>query len=1009
MVRKFLTIFVVERVHYMRRTTIGRCLRRTSAPVLTALALALAPAMPASADSASARIRAADGANQGGSVQASLARAFASGSHIAGSALGAIRPGTLHTGTAAGTQWAIATFDPAESASPQDAAKFQDGASSGVFSKTGGSWHLVSTGMYGCASGLPASLKSAWHITAPAACDASPGAQSAAAKSALAAMPAATRAKAAAATANRTAASATAASATDPADLGSTIAAIALSQVGVQTNPPVPNFNTVDCNPYSTMVAGFSSDADGCGYDSSFGVTNQNETWCSDFAKWVWQQAGVTADMNTLNAGATSFYSWAVAQGQNPQIDAGTFAPGDAVLFYYPGDFPGYADHVGLISAVHADGSIDMVNGDFAGEAAVNVQYAQNITDLSAFAASVENPGEQWVLVAPPAAAQQPNPTGRMDAATVAVDGATGAFHASGSVPGGTITGYYWTFGDTRMTNEDGADVTHVFSEPGAYTATVTITSSFGTTTTIRKNIRVVSASAGVQSAPVDEVWYDPLPVAQYTFVRSHGALAVDYWNGGQWIQWAVPGNPDANGAITALTYPDTANADVNTAHAFYRAANGSLAETSQTTSGWKTRILPGSAIAGGAVNATTTSGGDAEVFFVNAQGRLSADTESAAGWSTKVLTPAHVQNPGSLILADTTSGPVLLGAGPGNLMTASQQTGPVWATEPLPFFASAGSSLAAATTPAGTAEVFYTTPTGTLGAATQSANRNWTASTLPGSPKATGGKAATSYLLPAVLPAQVGDFPNPPGTLTDTSVAEPLGMEVFYLTATGAPAVTYDDGTGWQAKTLPGTGEEIEGAGAYQVDEEASNLFLNNAGTITEETTGARSGDPSGTWAASNVLPSTPATWANQIILYAADPADAAIAKASAAASGLPASQVTTSYATAWADALDGNYIVYAVGAPALRALYSNVCGWANPSGLPGGGTPFSYILGPVNTLAAVGPGMYVDSVGQTAADTQAITTDQAYYALHGALPPGVTALPTQAGSTRVCAGSPN
>ena len=33
-------------------------------------------------------------------------------------------------------------------------------------------------------------------------------------------------------------------------------------------------------------------------------MQNENETWCSDFTKWVWQQAGVTADMNTLNAGA---------------------------------------------------------------------------------------------------------------------------------------------------------------------------------------------------------------------------------------------------------------------------------------------------------------------------------------------------------------------------------------------------------------------------------------------------------------------------------------------------------------------------------------------------------------------------------------------------------------------------------------------------------------------------------------------------------------------------------
>ena len=139
-------------------------------------------------------------------------------------------------------------------------------------------------------------------------------AQRASAQGALAALPAPARAAAKAASAAKTAT----APAASTADLGQQIAAIALSQVGVEDTPAVTNFNGVDCDPYSTLVAGFSADSDGCGYDTGFGVENENETWCSDFNKWVWQQAGITADMNTLNAGAVSFYDWAVAERPDP-------------------------------------------------------------------------------------------------------------------------------------------------------------------------------------------------------------------------------------------------------------------------------------------------------------------------------------------------------------------------------------------------------------------------------------------------------------------------------------------------------------------------------------------------------------------------------------------------------------------------------------------------------------------------------------------------------------------
>jgi hypothetical protein len=971
--------------------------------VLAGLALLSAmmsfAAVPASAAQAAAQPAARHAATaQPSSVASALARAFEAGRHVPGSAVGGIRPGTLHVGTANGQQWAIASFTPAASAAPKLSASFQDGAATGVFTEASGVWHLVRTGLYGCGDGLPGALKTAWQLTTPAACTASATSQRTAAQRALADLPASVRASAA-----KTAAPAAGTPAAGTASLRQTIAAIALSQVGVSDTPVVSNFNGVDCDPYSTLVAGFSADSDGCGYNTTFGVEDENETWCSDFNKWVWQQAGITADMNTINAGAVSYYDWAVAQGQTPELDTGTPQVGDSIVFFSPGSFPGFADHVGIVTSVSADGTIDMVNGDFAATPDVHAEYDTGITNLSAFAASVEGPGEQWAIVTPPTAAQQPAPTGHMSGPKVAVAGTTGSFHISGTVPGGSVTGYYWTFGDGRTTNATGTDVAHVFSEPGTYTASVTITSSFGTIVTLTQNVKVLAPSSSVASVPYDGIWYDPLPVMQYTFTRSAGGLAVDSWDGGSWLQLAVPGDPSATGDLTALSYPDAANADAMTPHAYYRGADGSLAQTYVSTAGWVTEELPGSPAAGSAIDATTTASGYPEVFFVNAKDQLAVTAQSSAGWATDTLSAVPVADPGSLALTDTTSGPRIFGIGTGGLVTVTSQAGPLWLTLPLPAIAAHGSSLAAITSPAGQAGVFYTSHTGSLAEATQ-AGLSWHVTSLPGAPAATGGLAATTYLLPSVLPATPGDFPNPPGTLTDSSVAVPLGTEAFYLTASGSPAVTYDDGTGWRTATLPGTGASVAGATAYQVEEEPSDLFLTGPGGLTEETTGARSGDPSGGWT-SITLPTAPATWADQVVLYAADPADATAAQAAATAAGLPASQVTSSFAAAWAAALSGEYLVITVGSPATAALYFNACGWANPSALPADSTPFSYVLGPLNALP--GADTFVNAAGATAASTQALATDLAYYALHGALPAGVTSLPAAIAPPDACAGS--
>jgi hypothetical protein len=942
------------------------------------------------------------------SAAAALTGTFEAARHVPGADVDGIRPDTLHVGSVGGREWAIASFAPTKSAAQKLAADFQDGAATGVFTETHGTWRMVQSGLYGCGNGLPAALKKAWHLGEAAACTESATAQRAAAQRALAAMPASDRAVAKAAATAKVAPSA----GVGAASFGQKIAAIALSQVGVDDNPVVPNFNTVDCDPYTTMVAGFSADSDGCGYNSQFRVENENETWCSDFNKWVWEQAGITADMNTINAGAVSFYDWATSQGQTPQPDTGTPQVGDSIVFFNPSYYPDFADHVGIVTSVSSNGTIDMVNGDFAANPDVHVEYDTDITSLSTFAATVEGtPGEEWVIVAPPTTAQQPAPTGGIVGPPVAVAGTTGSFHAAGFVPGGSVTGYYWTFGDGRTTNATGTSVTHYFSEAGTYTVSVTLTSTFGTVVTLTRNITVLAPSSAVASAPYDGIYYDPLPILQYTFTRSAGGLAVDSWDGGAWLQLAVPGDPSATGNITALSYPDTANGDAMTPHAYYRAADGSLAETYQSTSGWVTQELPGQPVAGGAIVATTTRTGGPAVFFVDTTGNLAESILGPAGWTTSELrTGGPVVRPASLALADTTSGPEIFGVGPdGTIRVFSYGLGG-WSSRDIPAKTTSSGSLAALTTPGGQPSVVYVDADGgSLAEATQVGPAwigRWDVNDLPAAPAAGSSLAATTYLLPSVIPATAGDFPGQPGSTTSSTIPDPLGTEAFYLTASGSPAVVYNDGTGWKSASLPGTATGIVAATAYQVEEEPSNLFLSGSGGLTEETTGARSGDPSGTWT-SITLPDTPATWADQIVLYAADPADAAAAQAAAAAAGLPASQVTTSFAAAWADTLSGEYLVLAVGGPAVAALYYDLCGWTNPSALPAGSTPFFYYLGPLNTLP--GADAFVDAASDTAADTQALATDLAYYALNGALPAGVTSLPAAAAPPYACVGSPS
>src|ERR1700722_8995750 len=514
----------------------------------------------------------------------------------------------------AGTQWAIADFTPSASATLGVQSEFQDGGSTGIFSQAPGQpWQLVQTGPYGCGYGLPAPVRQALDLPAATICQ----------------MPMAVQRSAAVAAVTT----------------GQSIANIALAQVGGSDTPAVTSFEGVDCDPYTPMVGAVSPNADGCGLNSNFNLEDENEEWCSDFAKGTWQQAGVTTDMSAINAGAGSFYNWGAAQDEPLRVDAGTPAPGDAVVFFPPGAIaaPAYADHVGIVTGVNSGGTVNLVNGDFLGSSNISVQYNTKVS-LTSWAGEIWGPGEQWVLIAPPTATQQAAPVPVISGSHAGVTGTMAGFSATGTVAGGSVTRYQWTFGYGDSANQAGASVSTVFPGAGIYPVTLTATSSLGTVATRTWDVDVAGASSAVTSIPSDAVWYLTAPVGQYLFLpTAAGGLAAETSTGitgAGWLQQAIPGQ--LSSGPTALAYPDPAVADAMTPHAYFRSSAGALAQTYLGRLGWVTQTLAGQPEAGSALAATTTGGGGGvgapAVFYFGAAGQLSETAEQGTSWATSTL-----------------------------------------------------------------------------------------------------------------------------------------------------------------------------------------------------------------------------------------------------------------------------------------------------------------------------------------------------------------------------------
>jgi hypothetical protein len=959
--------------------TTGRRLRLCAGPALAALlGLAAAPGAEAAAGPSGTaantpQIRALPSGG-GSAATGALADAYATGRHLPTSAVGAPRAGSVHLAedTATGVSWAVADFVPSPGASAADALAFQDGAGKALFAeKPGASWTWQGSATRAACTdsgSIPAAALSLLDLPAPGSgsCEAGTARPSAEQRAALA----------------------------HPDSVGSSIASVALGQVGVATTPAETGFGGVDCDPYSTLVGAASPNSDGCGADPTHSVADENEEWCSDFSKWAWEQGGVTANLNDLNAGANSFYAWAVAEGESPAAGSGTPEPGDAVVFYPAGTITSssYADHVGLITSVNSNGTVDMVNGDFLGSSGITVEYDTDL-NLTSWAGSTWSSGEQWVLVTPPSAAQSAAPSLSVSAPATAAAGTDVPFTASAAESGGTISQYAWTFGDGRDADAAGASVGHVFSRAGLYTVTVSATSNLGTVTTKTWNVGVSAPSAGVSTVPNTSVWYTTAPEMQYEFTEnSANALAVDSWDGAAWLQQAEPGSLASGSGLTSLAFADPAVTDAPIPHAYYRTSGGTLGETYPGTSGWTSATLAGSPAAGSAIAAvaadpqpggTAAAGVTPSVFYFDSASGLevSAPQSPAAGatWTASAIQGPTTSAPRSLSTATSGSAAyVFYLDNAGDVIAATDASGS-WQTAPIPnsLGLTAGTALSADTTGTGI-DVYFLDAAGDLAVATfATGSGTWQTTQLPGSPAAGTTLAATNTLTSS-------------GAVVD---------EVFYLASSGgAPAVTWWTGSAWQSATLPGTATGIAAVSGNDVPGAVQQLFLTDGATPSLDSSSA----PGASWTAA-ALPSTPTAYPGTVLLYAATSADDTTALNAASYAKLPSSQVTTDFATAWAATLSGNYLVVTVGQAAYNALFDNPCGWANPSQDDPGTTPFNYVVRPLNVTLT---NLFLVGEAATASDSQARTDDLAYYAVHGALPAGAT-IPTIANPGYTCLGS--
>ena len=110
----------------------------------------------------------------------------------------------------------------------------------------------------------------------------------------------------------------------------------------------------------------------GRGFESSAtGDNGRPEYWCADFAKWVWQHAGVE-ELAGLNAAAHSFYTY----GGKHSTFSHTPRLGAVAIFSGRKGDTSSIEHVAIVSKVNHNGTIETISGDWGGHGSSESAFA---------------------------------------------------------------------------------------------------------------------------------------------------------------------------------------------------------------------------------------------------------------------------------------------------------------------------------------------------------------------------------------------------------------------------------------------------------------------------------------------------------------------------------------------------------------------------------------------------------------------------------------------------------
>ncbi|MEV8092764.1 CHAP domain-containing protein [Kitasatospora sp. NPDC085879] len=99
---------------------------------------------------------------------------------------------------------------------------------------------------------------------------------------------------------------------------------------------------------------------------SCVGWAGVPEYWCADFAIWAWRNSGLA--VTGLDASAVSFRTYGQDNGTLHTAASYVPQPGDAVIYGTGSGSGTVIHHVGIVTAVTADGSVVTANGDWNGD-----------------------------------------------------------------------------------------------------------------------------------------------------------------------------------------------------------------------------------------------------------------------------------------------------------------------------------------------------------------------------------------------------------------------------------------------------------------------------------------------------------------------------------------------------------------------------------------------------------------------------------------------------------------